>query len=309
MVPRRIASAAAFMAIGLAACEQAGEITGPGDPMFAPAFAVSVPGISVGDLWVCAEGPNGAYDFTVQTVSGTVSYELIAQSGAFSLVQDQCAKVATGSLANVLISQTGAPAQTVFVASQQYTLAAPAQSGTPVATGAPGGATDVPSGQFGGDNGRLFVFTNDAAPVVSADGRMTGGGGQVDVGVAKITRGFTIHCDITLSNNLEINWPGNKWHITKPLTSAVCIDDPAYDPGPPAAPFDTFIGEGIGELNGVPGSTVKFTFIDDGEPGKDDLASFQIFDANGVLVLDVPLSKLTHGNIQAHYDQPHGNKK
>jgi hypothetical protein len=138
------------------------------------------------------------------------------------------------------------------------------------------------------------------------DGRMTGGGGQIIIGDVFVSRGLTIHCDIVLSNNLEINWPGNKWHIDKPLVSALCIDDPAYNPVPPKAPFDTFIGVGDGELNGVPGSVVRFTFIDNGEPGSTDRASIQIFDAGGALVLDVPLSNLDRGNLQAHYDQPHG---
>src|SRR5262245_3271831 len=79
-----------------------------------------------------------------------------------------------------------------------------------------------------------------------ADGRMTGGGSTVTVGDIKITKGFTLHCDITLSNNLEINWPDNKWHLDKPITSAKCIDDPDVNPEPPPAPFDTFIGEAIG---------------------------------------------------------------
>lgn len=138
-------------------------------------------------------------------------------------------------------------------------------------------------------------------------GRMTGGGGQlVAIGDIYVTRGFTIHCDITLSNNLEINWPGNKWHIDKPLTSAICIDDPAISPEPPPAPFDTFIGEGIGSLNGVDGALVKFTFIDSGEQGGvNDFAKIQIFAPGGALVLDVPLTALTNGNIQAHFDQPH----
>src|SRR5688572_1032845 len=39
------------------------------------------------------------------------------------------------------------------------------------------------------------------------DGRMTGGGGQIIIGDVFVSRGFTLHCDITLSNNLEINWP------------------------------------------------------------------------------------------------------
>ena len=100
----------------------------------------------------------------------------------------------------------------------------------------------------------------------------------------------------------------NNFHITRPLQSATCILDPNYQQPPPAAPFNTFIGVAKGTLNGVEGATAKFTFIDDGEPGKNDLAKIQIFDANNVLVLDVPLSKLDHGNIQMHYDQPHGQK-
>jgi hypothetical protein len=139
-------------------------------------------------------------------------------------------------------------------------------------------------------------------------GRMTGGGGQIIVGNVFVSRGLTIHCDIVLSNNLEINWGGNHWHLDKPLDEARCIDDPAYNPVPPKAPFDTFIGRGTGRLNGVDGSVVVFTFIDNGEPGRTDRASIQIFDASGALVLDVPLSNLDRGNLQAHYDQPHGSR-
>lgn len=137
-------------------------------------------------------------------------------------------------------------------------------------------------------------------------GRMTGGGGQVTIGDVYVTRGFTLHCDITLSNNLEINWPGNKWHLDKPLTSADCVDDPAFEPAPPPAPFDTFIGEGVGRLNGVDGYTVRIRFIDAGEPGgKNDMAGIQITDPNGNPVLLVPLGFMNNGNLQAHYDQPH----
>ena len=146
-------------------------------------------------------------------------------------------------------------------------------------------------------------------PPDNIDGRMTGGGGQIIIGDVRITRGFTVHCDITLSNNLEINWPGNKWHLDKPLISARCIDDPEINPEPPPAPFDTFIGEGVGSLNGQPGSWVDFTFADAGEPGgHNDRASIRVYAPGGALVLDVPMSFLDHGNLQAHYDQPHGNK-
>ena len=138
-------------------------------------------------------------------------------------------------------------------------------------------------------------------------GRMTGGGGQIVIGNVFVSRGLTLHCDITLSNNLEINWSGNRWHLDKPITSATCIDDPAVNPAPPPAPFDTFVGEATGRLNGVDGYLVQFTFVDGGEPGgRNDRAQIQIFAPDGSLVLNVPMSALTRGNLQAHYDQPHG---
>ena len=138
-------------------------------------------------------------------------------------------------------------------------------------------------------------------------GRMTGGGPSITVSGVKVTKGLTLHCDITLSNNLEINWDGNKWHLDKPIETAECIDDPSIAPEPPPAPFDTFIGTATGRLNGVDGSRCEFTFVDAGEPGgKNDRAGIRIWDANGVLVLDLPLSPTDGGNLQAHYDQPHG---
>lgn len=137
-------------------------------------------------------------------------------------------------------------------------------------------------------------------------GRMTGGGGQVTIGDVYVTRGFTIHCDIALSNNIEVNWPGNKWHLDKPITSADCIDDPSVDPAPPPAPFDTFVGVATGRLNGVDGYVINFTFVDAGEPGgRNDRASILITAPDGSVVLNVPMDYLTKGNLQAHYDQPH----
>lgn len=173
------------------------------------------------------------------------------------------------------------------------------------------GDGSCPTQSFARTGGRLGVtLANGEEPPPEQcsfiEGRMTGGGGQIIIGDVFVSRGLTIHCDIVLSNNLEINWLGNRWHIDKPLDAATCIDDPAFNPVPPRAPFDTFIGVGTGSLNGVDGSVVMFTFIDNGEPGRTDMASIQIFDASGALVLDVPLSNLDKGNLQAHYDQPHG---
>lgn len=153
-------------------------------------------------------------------------------------------------------------------------------------------------------------------PPKAASGRMTGGGFQIENGV-RITRGLTLHCDVLLSNNLEINWDGgNQWHLEKEsLEEVACIDDPAYEPTPPAAPFDTFIARAVGRLNHVDGSVITFRFIDDGEPGTSDEAHFTIYapnqgpgqvaEADQVVVLAVS-GPLDGGNLQAHYDQPHG---
>jgi hypothetical protein len=156
-----------------------------------------------------------------------------------------------------------------------------------------------------------FIFSVEPQNVELLNGRMTGGGGKVTSAANEpVTYGFTLHCDITLSNNLEINWPGNQWHLDKPITLANCQDDPAIEPHPPVAPFDTFNGEGLGSLNGAPGSKVVFTLIDDGEGSKSgDKVALKVYAPDGVtVVLDVPLQLAPDGNIQAHYDQPHGQK-
>lgn len=152
----------------------------------------------------------------------------------------------------------------------------------------------------------VITFFNEPEGI----GRMTGGGHQIRIDQVRITRGFTIHCDIVLSNNLEINWiGGNKWHIDKPLTSAQCFDDPNVNPEPPRAPFDTFVGEGLGSLNGVDGSLVKFVFVDAGEPGSNDTAWIRIWAPGADPSVDTPVlevsGNLDGGNLQAHFDQPH----
>jgi hypothetical protein len=140
-----------------------------------------------------------------------------------------------------------------------------------------------------------------------ANGRFTGGGHQVRVGEARVTRGLTIHCDLLLSNNLEVNWGGNQFHMTEHLTTIECSDDPLIDQTPPPAPLDTLVGVGTGRYNGTDGYTIEFTLVDYGEPGSEDRAALLIYrtaDPTDV-VLNVPLQLLTGGNLQAHYDQPH----
>ncbi len=133
--------------------------------------------------------------------------------------------------------------------------------------------------------------------IIIAKGRMTGGG-SVFEGNMRITHGFEIHCDLKKPNNIEVNWPGNKFHM-KDLTSAVCTDDPSINPKPPNAPFDTFTGKGNGKLNGIDDAKIEFVFTDAGEPGTEDKATIKIFDKANKLILEVS-GFLNKGNHQAH---------
>lgn len=157
--------------------------------------------------------------------------------------------------------------------------------------------------------GAVATFTNEPDMVL---GRMTGGGTvrlqEIGGETVRITHGFTLHCDIELSNNLEINWDGNQWHLEKEsLENVSCTDEPEIAPEPPAAPFDTFRASAIGRYNGVPGFEIAFTLQDAGEPGgRGDKAGMTIVAPNGDVVLDVPFDFTVGGNLQAHYDQPHG---
>lgn len=134
-------------------------------------------------------------------------------------------------------------------------------------------------------------------------GRMTGGGSVFTIYDVRVTRGFEIHCDLRDPNNIEVNWPDNKFHM-KDLTSAVCIDTSIDQRPPPSAPFDTFIGTGNGRLNNQPGARIEFTFVDAGEPGTSDTATMKIFDKADNVVLDMTdvVGYIHNGNLQTHKD-------
>lgn len=271
-------SIAALVVAGLGGCRDAGT---PAAPLFN-----TTPGS--GEFKVCKVGTAASFTVTVNQEAPTTLF----------LGPGECAVVATGS--GYATVTENADAQVVLDSIvKTFNESGVIKNWTHVGTYTLGPEV------FNGNVSVLLTFYNRYV----GTGRMTGGGRQITIGDLKVTRGFTIHCDITLSNNLEINWPNNHWHITKPLTSAECVDDPMISPEPPPAPFDTFIGVGEGELNGVPGSIVRFVFVDSGERGGvADAAQIMIWSAGGDLVLNVPLSLLDDGNIQAHYDQPHGNK-
>jgi hypothetical protein len=149
----------------------------------------------------------------------------------------------------------------------------------------------------------------DETPAGPATGRFTGGGFQFTANDVRVTRGFTIHCDSRLANAFEINWAGgNTFRMDKnSLTGIACYND-GLGPLPPAAPANRITAFATGTHNGVAGALLTFELIDRGEPGRGvDQAALHIM-AGGGEVLTVPLGTIDGGNIQAHYDQPHGSK-
>ncbi len=314
--------AAAALLAGIAACSDAPSgVATRVLPTQVPALAVTG-GPNTGDgrswegqLYICKDGsgPSTSFDFDYAIVP--VAGGAPVASGTVSVPLGTCVMAASVSTAATAtrfyasVTEHTPPANWALSSiSRLYNYSWVVDTASTNV-----GTRTISNLRMSNDIGVMVTFTNTYTPPPpppppSLEGRMTGGGAQI-FGDVKITRGFTLHCDIVLSNNLEINWGKNKWHIDKPLTKATCLDDPAYREQPPVAPFNTFIGEGIGRLNGVDGSKVYFTFIDAGEPGKNDKAAIRIIAPDGVtVVLDVPLSLLDNGNIQAHYDQPHGQK-
>jgi hypothetical protein len=163
-------------------------------------------------------------------------------------------------------------------------------------------------GFAGGQSTSVTVTYPTEACTQPSLGRFTGGGHQIRVAdQVRVTRGLTLHCDLLLSNNLEINWLGNRFHMTEHLQTVSCTDDPNIIQAPPPAPLDTMVGVGTGRYNGVGGYTIEFTLVDAGEPGTSDQAALKIFQTANPsnVVLDIPLQQITGGNLQAHYDQPH----
>jgi hypothetical protein len=213
-----------------------------------------------------------------------------------------------GSHSNIVVSvngiQVGSGAFVAPVNAFSGSVAAPVGTSATVTAQAVGNWLD---GATGGQSSSVTVTYPTDCTAPPGLGRFTGGGNQIRVGEARVTRGLTIHCDLVLSNNLEVNWGGNKFHMTEHLTTVACTDDPAIIQAPPVAPLDTLIGVGEGRYNNVYGYTIEFTLRDYGEPGREDQMRIYIYEtANPAnIVLNVPLQVLSGGNLQAHYDQPH----
>jgi len=145
------------------------------------------------------------------------------------------------------------------------------------------------------------IIAGPSPPSNGTSGRMTGGGSVFTADGRRVTHGFVLQCSPEQKRNnvLQVNWQdGNQFHMES-VTAASCSDDPAIEPNPPGAGFDTHSGAGTGRYNGAAGATVEWTFTDAGEPGTSDAAQIVIRDAFGITVLDVS-GTLRKGNHQAH---------
>jgi hypothetical protein len=135
--------------------------------------------------------------------------------------------------------------------------------------------------------------------------------GTVTTVTVRLNFGFILHCDVSKSpNNLQIDWrplPGGPIHIfhLTNMETGFCLETDA-DQGMPLAPFDTHIGYGTGrfKVGSSPWQTasVRWRFVDAGEPGKDTDELFIVIVSSAATY--VISGRISGGNIQAHEDDP-----
>ena len=300
---RSLTATAVAVLVGVAACDTSPTaLTGNDAPdALAAALVGGLPAGSNFEVTVCKDenGPGGTYDFTASTTTTGGAVTLPA-GASFQLTAGdanlECTLAAEGN-GNVTISEVVAnlPANATFdkVVLNRFFAGTGTFDQTTEST------DPEQTVGFGNDYGWVLVYHNTVTPPPPPmDGRMTGGG-SVFMGEVRFTHGFELHCDVNdLPNNLEVNWPDNRFHLTA-LTSVVCTDDPDLHPLPRKAGFDTYTATGVGLWNGEPGATIEFVFTDDGEPGRRDYATMTITPAGGSAVtVDGYLEK---GNHQAHW--------
>jgi len=132
-------------------------------------------------------------------------------------------------------------------------------------------------------------------------GRMTGHGHFVDAALGgKVQWEFRNSvCRAERFPDLKVEFGDGRRFVlksyTRPLT---CIDTDA-DEEQPRAGFDTIVGQGTGLLDGEPASA-WFRFTDNGEPGRNDLASITIRQGGVPVLQFANRTAGAGGNHQAH---------
>lgn len=132
---------------------------------------------------------------------------------------------------------------------------------------------------------------------IGKPGRLTGGGWlRTDSG--KSHHQIQLGCTAADGGTLQINAPAGRFRLEH-VDYALCVDDPALDPGGPRAGWEIHRGSGTGSFDGAGGYTIVWTLTDEGEPGRSDDWSIIVRDPAGQVVLSEDGS-LDGGNHQAH---------
>ncbi|MEX2356303.1 MAG: ice-binding family protein [Thermaerobacterales bacterium] len=275
---------------------------------YAEAAALTVGTVLSGDLDGEVLSP-GVYSFDTTGKAGTLTLDAQGDPDAVWVLKSVAGGYLAATTFDVVIINGGTADNVFWWTDAAATLTDSSFQGTILS----GAAVTVTGGTFHGRSLATDDVTMtgvDAGVPHDADepepflpGRMTGGGSVFTAEGMRVTHGFTLQCDAADGpNNLQINWGqgrnGYRFHLGE-LDFAACSDDPAIDPAPPAAGFDTYRGTGTGRLNNQPGAAIQWTFTDAGQPSVNDMAAIRIWDAGGNLVLDVS-GMLRNGNHQAH---------
>lgn len=174
------------------------------------------------------------------------------------------------------------------------------------------------TGTNAGDDTIIACFDSDndgnycepGEPTASATKHWNPAGGGTGKMVSNATRSGAkfasiVDCDAATANAnhrpFDVAWSGKTFKLTS-VSSVSCFDDPAFTPSPTPATtaFDTQTGSGPGTLNGNPGYTLQWRLEDHGAPSADDAASLKITrNSDGAVVLNVPLGKVSSGQIYA----------
>jgi uncharacterized repeat protein (TIGR01451 family) len=121
-------------------------------------------------------------------------------------------------------------------------------------------------------------------------------GGNIGNGNKKVTWGGAISCDGVSKKSLEFkDHDKNVDFKLSTVTSATCSTTAGVEQGQPKAGFNTLVVVG----HASDGKRIEATFIDAGEPGKNDRVNVKIFSSGGTLLSSV-IGNPSSGNLQAH---------
>ena len=297
-------------ALTVSACSDSPMRTGP-SPITPSGTANLTPGLlDLNRFEICKDysgvvGPTVTFNIAVDVGNnGSVNNNFTQQ-----LSNGQCAEIWTTAAGSVVDLVT---VTEVVPAGYNVSWVKTQQTGSTVTTTT--GTTATASGlTIHLDGGALVIFTNTSQPA-AGEGRFTGGGTLDLANGISVSNGLTLHCDLLLSNNLEVNWKdlqgdAHKFHLEDHFQTIACTDAPSIPQPPPDAPLDTMIGKGTGTFdNGNLSYTVEFTLVDAGEGSNAiDRIALKIYKTSSpsTIVLNFPLTDIIKGNLQAHFDQPH----